>query len=636
MFEFVRTHTRLLQFLLVLLIFPSFVFFGVQGYSQFAEGAKSVVASVDGQSISQPEWDAAHQRQVENARRQNPKLEAKALDTPTARQQTLDVLVRDRVLRAAVRDLHLSVTDERLRALFVNDPQFAAMRNPDGTVNKEMLALQGMSSEGFAAQLRQDLASQQVLRGLLASGVAGPVVAGAALEPLLQRREVAYLRFDAKDYLAKVKPSQADLEAFHKSHEAGFKAPEHASIEYVSIDLETLKKGVSVADKDLRDYYEQNASRYTQSEERRARHILIKADKDMPTEARGKARAQAEALLADVRKAPSNFADLARKHSQDEGSAANGGDLDFFGRGAMVKPFEDAVFAMKAGEISSLIESEFGYHIIKLEALRGGDKKPFEAVRASIDDEVRKQQAAKKWAEVAEVFTNTVYEQSDSLQPVMDKLKLEKLSASVQRSPAPDAKGVLASAKLLDAVFGNDAVNKKRNTDAVEIGPNHLTAARVVQHVPARALPLAEVLETVRLRLSAEQAAALARQEGQARLAEAKKDAKVELKEHTTLSRLDPQGLPRSLLDAVLRADANQLPALLGVDLGAAGYVVVRVEKVLPGTQTDEERKQLRGQYAQAFGQAEALAYYEALKARYKVQIKPGVAAAAAASAPTR
>ena len=169
----------------------------------------------------------------------------------------------------------------------------------------------------------------------------------------------------------------------------------------------------------------------------------------MPADVKQKAKAKAETLLAEARKNPAGFADLAKKNSEDAGTAAQGGDLDYFGRGAMVKPFEDAAFALKPGEISQVIESDFGYHVIKLEDARGGDRKPFEAVRTGIEDEVRKQLATKKWAEVAEQFTNTVYEQADSLQPVIDKLKLAKQTATVQRTPQPGAQGPLASAKLL-------------------------------------------------------------------------------------------------------------------------------------------------------------------------------------------
>ena len=649
MFEFVRSHTRLLQFLLLILIVPSFVVFGVQGYSKFTEGGNSTVAKVAGQPITQGEWDASHQQQVARARQQAPNIDIKTLDSPAARAETLDALVRERVLATAADKLHLAVSDERLQRLFASDAQFATLRNADGSVNKDLLAAQGMSSEIFAARLRQDLSLQQVQGGITGSVLAPPATVGPALDALLQRREIHYSRFDTQAYLAKVNPSDAEIEAFYKSHEADFRAPEQATIDYVVLDLATIKKGIAVPEDDLRKYYAENASRYTAAEERRARHILIKAEKDAAPDVKQKARARADALLAKLRKTPTAFAELAKKNSDDPGSAAQGGDLDFFGRGAMVKPFDDAVFAMKPGEISAVVESDFGFHIIGLDAVRGGDKKPFEAVRASIEDEVRQQLATKRWAEAAEQFTNTVYEQSDSLQPVIDKLKLDKRSATVRRVPAPGASGPLASAKLLESVFGNDAVKNKRNTDAVDVGPNQLAAARVMQHQPARMLPLPEVRDAVRQRLVASQAEALARKDGEARLAQLKTDAGSgaltgaastgaaltgpALTTAATVSRAQPEGLPRGALEAVLAADVAKLPALVGVSLASQGYLVARIDRVLPRAPNPEQDKALQAQYGQAWARAESEAYYQALSVRYKVEkrVDP-VAAAAAAS----
>lgn len=637
MFDFVRTHTRLLQFLLLILILPSFVVFGIQGYSSFTEGGNATVAKVAGQKITQAEWDAAHQQQVQRVREQMPGVDAKLLDSPQARAETLDALLRERVLATAVGKLNLAVSDERLQRLFVTDPQFASVRNADGSVNKDLLAAQGMTSELFAARLRQDLSLQQVQGGITGSVLAAATPVGQALDALLQRREIRIARFDAKDYLARVSPSDAEIEAHYKAHEAEFRAAEQASIEYVVLELATLKKGLSVSEDELRKYYDENASRYTAAEERRARHILIKADQGAAPDVKQKARARAEALLAEARKNPAGFAELAKKNSEDPGSAANGGDLDFFGRGAMVKPFEDAVFAMKPGEIANVVESDFGFHVIQLEAVRGGQKKPFDAVRASIDDEVRQQLAAKRWAEAAEQFSNTVYEQSDSLQPVIDKLKLEKRTATVQRSPAPGASGALASAKLLEAVFGNDTVKNKRNTDAVEVGPSQLAAARVLQYQPARTLPLAEVRDAVRQRLVASQAEALARKDGEARLAALKADPNSgSLADAVTVSRAQPGALGRTALEAVLAADAGKLPAVVGVALPGQGYLVARIDKVLPRELKPEENQALQAQYAQAWGRAEADAYYQALSARYKVDKRVDPLAAAAASGAAR
>jgi peptidyl-prolyl cis-trans isomerase D len=638
MFEFFRTHSRMTLGFLLLLIIPSFIFFGIDGYSRFTEGGNATVAKVDGQSITRGEWDQAHQRNVERLRQQQPDLDAKLLDTPEARRQSLDLLIRQRLLLAAARDQHLAPSDARLQRLFISDPQFAGLRNPDGSVNRELLAAQGLSSELFAAQLRQDLAMQQVMGGITSSSLAPQATVAAAVEPLLQRREVQFLRFDPATLRAGITPADADIEAHYKANEASFTAPEQATIEYVVLDLESLGKGVSVPEEDLRKYYEENRSRYTQAEERRASHILIKADSSMPADARAKAKARAEALLVEVRKTPAAFAELARKNSDDSGSAANGGDLDFFGKGAMVKPFEDAAFAMKPGEIANLVETDFGYHIIKLDATRGGQAKPFEQVRPEIETEVRKSLAQRRYVEVAEQFTNTVYEQPDSLQPVIDKLKLPKLTATVQRTAPPGATGPLASAKLLDAVFSNDAINNKRNTDAVETGASQLAAARIVTHSPKRVLPLVEVKDAVRQRVVDQQAAALALKQGQDRLAELQKAPAAALTEASAItaivSRDQAQGVPKALLDAVLSADPTKLPVLTGVDLGPQGYVLLRVTKILPREKSPEEDGNWQRQYAQIWGDAEARAMEEALKRRYKLKIDEA-AVASGSAAPT-
>lgn len=627
MFEFVRTHTKLLQFVLVLLIFPSFVFFGIQGYSRFGEGGTNTVAKVDGRNVTQAEWDQAHQRQVERMRQQMPTVDVKLFDNPAAKRETLEALVRERVLLAAAVHRNLLVGDERLQRQFVEDPQFAGLRNADGSVNQAILAAQGLTSQDFVAQLRQELGMQQVLRGVSGSALPTPAVADLALDALLQRRQLALARFDAKSYAAKIQPGDAQIEAYYKAHESEFSAPEQASIEYVVLDLETIKKGIAVPDDEARKYYAENASRYTVAEERRARHILIAADKDAAADVKQKAKARAEALLAEARKSPASFADLAKKNSADAGSAAQGGDLDFSGRGGMVaKPLEDAVFAMKVGEIGELVTSEFGYHIVKLEAVRGGEKKPFESARGEIDDEIRKQLAAKRWAEAAEQFTNTVYEQSDSLQPVIDKLKLDKRTASVRRQPAPGASGALASQKLLDAVFANDSVRNKRNTDAVEVGPNQLASARIVQHQPARTLPLAEVRDRVRERVIAVEAGNAARKDGEARLAQLKQSGQGELTEKLTVSRVESQNLPPRVLDAALKLDPAKLPGFVGVDLGETGYVVVKLEAVLPRQTPSDDNLRLRTQYAQSWTSAETRAYLDALKTRYKAEVKPTAA----------
>lgn len=637
MFEFVRAHTRLFQFILLLLILPSFAFIGMEGYTSMMGGANAGVASVDGRKITQAEWEAAQREQADRIRNQNPGVDAKLLDTPQVKHQALEGLVTERTLQAAALHQHFTPSAESVAARFWNDPQFAFLRNPDGTVNKALLAAQGMTPSIFLERLRQDYAIRQVTTPVETSVATGLSAPKLAFDALLQQREVQLQRFDVKDFAAKINPGDADIEAFYKdaANAAKFQLPESAQIQFVVLDLEALKKDVSFTEEDLRKYYDENASRYGVPEERRASHILIKAERSAPAEERANAKAKAESLLAEVRKNPAAFADLAKKNSQDEGSAVNGGDLDFFGRGAMVKEFDAAVYAMKQGEISNLVETDFGFHIIQLTGTRGGEKKPFEAVRGEVEAEVRKQLAQRRYAEAAEQFGNLAYEQSDSLQPLADKLKLQIQTATVLRQPQPGAAGPLASAKLLDAVFGADALRNKRNTEAVETGPSQLVSARVVQHSPSRIPPLADVKDKVREQLVQKLATAEAKKAGEARLAALKANAAdtAGLAAAVTVSRAKPQGLTRAQLEAVLGADAAKLPAAVGVAADDGSYVVVRINQLQPRDAAVIDDRRAAQQYAAAWARAEGQAYLAALKSQYKAVVKVA-APASAASAP--
>lgn len=637
MFEFVRAHTRLFQGILLLLILPSFAFVGMQGYTSMMDGANAGVASVDGRKITQAEWDLALREQVDRIRSQNPNVDAKLLDTPEVKRQALEGLVTERTLQAAAKHQHFTPAADAVNARFWNDPQFAFLRNPDGTVNKAILAAQGMTPSGFLERLRQDYALRQVTVPVETSSVAANANAKLAFDSLLQQREVQLQRFDVKDFATKLNPSDAELEAFYKdpANAAGFQLPESAQIQYVVLDLEALKKDVSFTEDDLRKYYDENASRYGVPEERRASHILIKADRSAPADERAKAKAKAEELLAQVRKNPASFAEVAKKNSQDKGSAVNGGDLDFFGRGAMVKEFDAAVYAMKQGEISNLVETDFGFHIIQFTGTRGGEKKPFDAVRAEVEGEVRKQLAQRRYSEAAEQFGNLVYEQSDSLQPAADKLKLQVQTATVSRQPQAGAGGPLASPKLLDAIFGNDALRNKRNTEAVETGPSQLVSARVTQHNPTRMPPLADVKDKVRSLLVNKLATAEAKKAGEARLAALKANAAdaAGLEAAVTVSRAKPLNLTRAQLEAVLGADAAKLPAVVGVAADDGSYVVARINQLQPRDAAVIDDKRAVQQYASAWARAESQAYLALLKSQHKAVIKVA-APASAASAP--
>lgn len=631
MFDFVRKHTKVMQLLLFVLIVPSFALFGLEGYNRFQERGEAV-ARVDGRDITQQEWDEAHRREVEQLREQMPNIDAKLLDSPAARYGTLERLVRERVLAAAVEKSHLLVGDQRVARELQRNQQIAALRTPDGKLDVEryraLLAAQGMTPQMFENRVRSELATRQVLGGVTATGFTPAVQAGVSLGSFFERREAQVATFPAADYKAKVEVSDAELDAYYKANPQQFQSPEQASIEYVVLDLAAVSGDTAVNEADLKAYYEQNAARLGGGtpEERRASHILVKVAPNAPAADKEKAKAKAEQLLAQVKKSPGSFADVAKKNSEDAGTAPQGGDLDWFARGAMTKAFEDAVFALKAkGEIAGPVETEFGYHVIQLTDLKAAKVKTYEDLKPQLETELKRQQAQKKYSEAAETFSNSVYEQSESLKPVAEKLKLEVRTASnVTRQPQQGATGPLANPKFLNALFGPDALERKRNTEALEVGPNQMVSGRIVKHEPARTRPLEEVKAQVRERVVAQKAAELARKDGAEKLAAWKATpASANLPAAVSLSRQDTAKQPRQVVEAALRADPAALPAWVGVDLGAEGYAVVKVNKVLPREAPPAEQAQLeQQQYARAWTSAESQAYYNMLKDRFKVQIK--------------
>ncbi|MEJ6023628.1 SurA N-terminal domain-containing protein [Ramlibacter sp. PS4R-6] len=629
MFEFVRTHNKVMQVLLFLLIVPSFVLVGIQGYDRMREKGDAV-AKVDGHEILQGEWDNAHKQEAERIRTQMPGVDAKLLDSPQLKYATLERLVRDRVIAAAAAKAHLSASDSAVARELqqVLEP----LKGPDGKIDmakyRQVVGARGMSPEMYEESVRADLTARQVMLGVISTSLTTNAQAAPTLGAFFERREVQVARFDAPAYAARVTPTDAEIEAYYKAHPGEFQAPERATVEYLVLDIESVKKGITVNEADLKTYYEQNITKYGQPEQRRASHILVASAPNAPPADKQKAKAKAQELLAQVRKSPDSFAEVAKKNSDDKGSAANGGDLDWQTRGAFVKPVEDAMFALKKGEIAAdVVESEFGFHVIRLNDVREARQKSYEDVRPELEAQIKQQQAQRKFAEVADTFSNSVYEQADSLKPAADKLKLQVQTAQdVQRTPAKGATGVLANPKFLAALFAPDSLEKKRNTEAVEVAPSTLASGRIAQYAAAQARPLAEVKDRVRERVVAAKAAELAKKDGMEKLAAWKaKPAEAQVGAPLLVSRdKTPQQLqqPQQVIDAALRTDPSALPAFTGVDLGESGYAVVKVNKVVPReAPAPEMAKQEKDQYQRWWASSEGLAYYNLLKARFKVQM---------------
>lgn len=626
MFDSIRSHRRWLMIFLLVLVFPSFVFFGVQGYNQFVRDDRAV-ARVAGQAITPEEFDAAQRNRLEQLRRMfGQNFDPKLFDTPAARAATLEALVAEKALAQETQRAHIAVTAERLREVIAAVPAF----QQDGKFNyeryKTLLAAQGQTEQLFESRVRADLVQQTLLRAVADSAFVPRALAERLQRLAEEEREIRELRLRPEAFLQQVKVGDEQIAAYYAANRAEFETPESVRAEYVVLTLDDVAAQIGVPEAELRTYYEQNKSRYGQDEQRRASHILFTYGADGSAKDKEGARKLAQQTLARLRANPGDFARLAKELSKDAGSAANGGDLGFFGRNMMVKPFEEAAFGLKEGEISDVVETEFGFHIIRLTAIKPAQVKPFEDVRAEIEREFRRQQAQKKFAEAAEIFTNTVYEQADSLQPAAEKLKLKVQTIdNLTRQGVPAAPGSppVFTPRVIESLFAADALKNRRNTEAIETAPNTLVAARVLEHRPAKLRPLDEVRDQIRARVERDEAARLAREAGQKKLAEL--NAKPDLtgfEKPRTVSRNNPNGLPADALKAVMQVPADRLPAFVGAQLDGGAYGVLQIVAARTPAQGDAARReQLAQAWQQTLGNGDDVAYLEALKKKYKAEV---------------
>jgi peptidyl-prolyl cis-trans isomerase D len=620
MFEFVGKHKRLLQVLLALILIPPFAFFGIQSFDRFSGG--SDLAEVDGSAISAAEFTRALDRQRDQLRTAlGRNFDPALLDTPEARKELLDSLVGRRVLGLYLARNGMIATDEQLRELIASEPAF----QEDGKFSRgryqALIRGQNMSEPEFESQLRGDLVMRQLSAGLVDSGLVAKQTAERIAALRGEAREVSESLLPVNQFVAQVKLAPDAVESYYKGHPKAFESPEQIRAEFAELALDAVMNAEQVPAEEVKAWYEANVA-----PKRRERL---------------EARKRIEALAAEARKDPARFAELAKTSSQDPGSAAQGGDVGWFGRGAMVKPFEDAAFKLRENELSPIVETEFGFHVIKVTGTRKaeggkgeerrashilvtapGDAKDFESARADIERDLRRTRAQKRFPELAEQFSNMAYEQPDSLGPLAERFKV-KISTTgwFARGAAPPA---LNNAKLVQALFGEDALRNKRNTEAVEIAPGRIVVARVLEHKPAAVRPLDEVRADIAKQLTDEEALKLARAAGAERLKklQAGEGSATTWGLARTVSRENPAGIDPRAIAPLFRADATKLPAYVGVDLPPTGYGLYRVTKVTEVKSVDEARlRAIDAGLSRQEARDGYQAFVDSLRSRAKVEI---------------
>ena len=622
MFEAVRNNKRIAQVILAILVIP-FAFFGMDAY--FSESASTTeVAQVGGTTISAYDFDQALREQQDRLRANaGGQVDRALLESAELRRVVLENLINQRVLALYAADNRLVVTPQQLQDTIAGVPAFQEEGRFSLQRYENLVRAQGMNPATFEARLAQDVRVQQIVAAVGDAGFVPETSARRFLDAQLEERRIRELRFAADRLGADATVSDEQIAAYYEANPARFERPARLKAEYLVFDRASIEQKVAIADEAVRAFYEGNQQRFGVAEERQARHILLTLADNAEQGEVDKVMAEARAIVETLRQDPGKFGDIAREKSQDPGSASRGGDLGFFGRGMMVGAFEDAVFALDKGRISDPVRSEFGVHIIEVTDIKPSSIKPLEAVRDEIVAELRGQEAGRRFAELAEQFANTVYEQPDSLAPAAEAIGLEvRTSDWISRESAPEP---FNNERLLNAVFGDEAAQKGRNTEAIEIGNGTLVSARVKTFEAAKRLPLDEVRSRIVDELRREQGRKKALEQGEAALAGLGKGESVAVSwsEERVLQRGAP-GLPAAAMQAVFSAPAEPLPAHVGVHMPEGDYVIYRIEAVQrPQIDAEDPRiAAVASQYAQLLAGRDFGAFISDLRQRYEVKVQ--------------
>lgn len=624
MFDFVNKKKRVVQVIMGIAVLP-FLFWGVESYRQ--DGGESVIAEVEGEKIHRREFDQAlrdHQDRMRSMLGAN--IDVAILDNPEMRSSVLDRLIQQRLLRLESINMGMTVLDSQLvRAIgdipdFHQDGQFSNQRYEEVLLRSQMNPLM------FEARMREEIMLQQLLDAYTDNGFTSNTVAKKVMYLSEVERDVNLVEIQPDQFLSQINPTESEIADYFDSHQADFHLPERARVEYIVLTLDGLAEKQVVNDEEISEYFEEYKPNYEQEEERQASHILLSIADTATMEEKAAINEKAIDLLGQVKQAPEKFAEFAEEHSDDPGSAAQGGDLGFFGRGAMVKTFEDEIFQMQPDEIRGPVETDFGLHIIKLTAIKEAKIADLDEVKQQIKQELQKYKAGAIFGEIAEDFSNTVYEQSDTLQYAAEEfeLTLHQSDWIDSRSTEPE---ILANERLLNAIFSDDTVKDKRNTDAVEVMQDTLVSARILDHRIASTQSLTLVKDEIIERLKDIQASEMATKDGENKLAQLRSGAEdvIAWDETKQISYLQPQNLDTTVLQAVFKAPLTQLPAYVGIANPQGSYTLVRINRSIePEVNMAEDvakHKSLSQQLQQMINQEEMSSYFAELRQRYDVTI---------------
>lgn len=601
-----------------------FLFWGIESYRNL--GGEGFVAVVDGEEISRREYEQALRDHHERMRSMlGANFDSSTLDNFEVRNSVLERLIQQRLLQREAINNGFVVLDSQVIKTIREVPAFQKENKFSKQQYEDLLRAQGLTPAVFESRVRQELLLQHLLDGYSENGFVPKTVAEKVRYLSTTQREINQFQIDPEQFMAQVVPDEAEIASYYEKHQADFDLPERVRIEYLVLSIDEIAKQETVSEEAVNNYFSEHQSEFGQPEERKASHVLISVTADATDTEKQQAREKAASLLAQVKHDPQQFAAIAKEFSNDPGSAAQGGDLGFFGRGVMVKAFEDKIFSMQVNEISDLVETDFGLHIIQLTDVKEAKQPDLNEVREQIENKLKLQAASNAFGETAEDFRNVVYEQSDTLEAAANKFGL-----SVQESDWISRNNVepiiLANDKLMTAIFSDDVIKNQRNTEAIEVKPDTFVAARVVGHKPATSQSQSVVEDQIVAILKKKMAEEKAIEEGKSKLAilqEKGDEVGVTWSEAKQISYMQSQGLDHEVLRAIFRAETKVLPIYLGTINPTGGYDLIRINRVIdPEAADDAAMASFGGQLQQMITQEEMFSYLSLLRKKYEVKVK--------------
>ncbi len=601
---------------ILLIICVPFALWGIQNYLD--TGTEPAVASVGDKDFYQRDVNKAYEQYSQN-------LRGMGIDEQTLKAQALDKLIKDEVLLQFVHSQGLVATDQIARDYIKSLEYFKVDGKFDENRYKSLLSSQRISSVEFVNRIKNALIMEQFQRSIIDSSFATQYDIESFFKIQNQQRDVDYIGVSLPT--VSEQPSDQEIKAYYDQHQDQYRTPERVSVAYVELAADNIAKNIDVTDEKLKAYYEEQKEQYSTPERRKISHILF-AINDKTDDKTALEKAQKAKKELDGK----DFAKLAEDVSDDKLTAKQGGDLGLFNAGVMEKSFEDAVAALKLGEVSNPVKTSFGYHLIKVTELIPGETKSFETVKDEVAKAYQKAQAENVFYESGEKLAEMSYESPDNLESVAGALKLAINKSTL--FTRDKGEGIASEPKIREAAF-SDEVLQGNNSAPIELTAERLVVLRVLEHKPAAVRDLASVKPEVSAALLAAKAKQLAlekaqkikaRLQGGESLPAVAAENKLEVKKITGLTR-NKTDIPEQLSDAIFKA-AKPVGGKATVFLAAlptGEQVVVSLSKVTPGVMSEQDKKQMelaRKNIARAFGQTEFNALLSSLEADADITVR--------------